>query len=214
MPDNAVIPPAYLTLARPNSTPPGGWRWTDPNTLTLIQANTFDSLVKDAETHRRVNNLPPIPDIRIIVMDQICRRIPSELSHGATAGVVGSFKANPSPRNNALVAKFSISESLSRTLVLLRAFRSQVSQAEAERRAAICLACPLNTQEQVCYSCSIKGTIDQWLGGSRTTGSDNMLALCGVDGTFSKAMVHVKAEYKANGGFPDGCWKKCESSQG
>jgi hypothetical protein len=204
----------YLTLLRPGTTPPGGWRWTDPNTLTRLQADSFDALVQQAAAHRRVNSLDPIPELAVRVMDQICRQIPSSLCHQTGVTAVGSFKSDLSPTNNANTARFSVGESLSRTLVLLRAHRHHVSQAEAERRAGICLKCPLNTREQVCYSCSIKTVIDQWLGGSKTTGSDQMLALCGVDGTFSKAMVHVKAEYKKSGGFPSDCWKIAESSEG
>lgn len=207
-----------LTLTRPNVTPPGGWRWTDPNTLAVLRADTLAELVKAAVAHRKANKLDPIPDLMAVVMDQICRQVPASLCHATSSNVVGSFRANPgAPGNTGNVARFSLSTSISKTLVLVRNNAGRVSQAEAEKRAGICVVCPMNTQEQVCYSCSVKSTMDQWLGGSRTTGVDHQLALCGIDGTFSKVSVHVKAEpnQKKLGGYPDGCWKReSESAEG
>jgi hypothetical protein len=96
--------------------------------------------------------------------------------------------------------------------------REWVAEEEAERRAAICAACPQNIEVTGCTGChNIVNTITGFLG-NRATGYDDQLKGCRVCGCSNRAQVHVPLDVLHKGvtpeiEFPTECWKKLPQSE-
>jgi hypothetical protein len=87
-----------------------------------------------------------------------------------------------------------------------------VPQEEAERRAAICRACPYNVPIDNCTVCAGLSQKVAKLLGNRATGHDGHLKACGVCGCSNAAQVHFPLEVLQRGitsgmVFPPHCWK-------
>lgn len=93
--------------------------------------------------------------------------------------------------------------------------RPPVSPEEANRRAAICVGCPLNRVVGGCLGCIKFADIVATANGSRSTEFDEKLENCLVCGCSNKAQVWLPLEFlhtdkhkERNHQFPDHCWKK------
>jgi hypothetical protein len=88
-----------------------------------------------------------------------------------------------------------------------------VPQQEAERRAAICAACPKNQEIEGCTACSnLVATVTSVLG-DRGTKFDGQLKGCAVCSCSNAAQAHIPLEVLHKGvtaemEFPSHCWKK------
>jgi hypothetical protein len=80
---------------------------------------------------------------------------------------------------------------------------------EAERRAAICATCPMNTLVQGCMGCSGVGTLVKMIRGSTRTSQDAKLHTCEVCGCFLQVKVLVPPGVIDNTGldYPSWCWQ-------
>ena len=87
-----------------------------------------------------------------------------------------------------------------------------VPQEEAERRAAICRACPERGDIEGCTPCSkLLETVTRLLG-NRATKYDGELKGCGVCSCSNQVQVHIPLEVLHKGvtpdmQFPPHCWK-------
>lgn len=79
-----------------------------------------------------------------------------------------------------------------------------VPEEEAERRAAICAACPLNVQVQGCMGCSGVSALVKMIRRDRRTGVDGNACGCEL-----KVKVLVPSEVVDNRGvdYPAWCWQ-------
>lgn len=68
------------------------------------------------------------------------------------------------------------------------------TQEEAERRAAICVSCPLNKAISSCWGCRGVGEAVSALSGNRTTSLDGKLHACSACGCVLRAKVHLPRE--------------------
>lgn len=57
-----------------NVTPPGGWRFTDPETGHEMYMSTWENLLNQAANHRVYKNLP-LEDLDNLIQDQICAKL-------------------------------------------------------------------------------------------------------------------------------------------
>ncbi len=58
----------------------GGWRYIQPETKFIVDAETFEQLVDRVTEHRRYKNIDPL-DRKLVMLDienQICERIKDE----------------------------------------------------------------------------------------------------------------------------------------
>lgn len=94
-----------------------------------------------------------------------------------------------------------------------------VSQEEADRRAAICLGCPLNRPLGECSGCKAE-QIGRWLAkilSGRSTALDHSLLTCAVCGCDTKLAAHFPLKvqrddrFKADD-FASQCWKRAAYS--
>lgn len=174
--------------------PPGGWIYKDPSTNCVIQGMNLNDLVNKVREHRESNELAIPDDIADQVETFICYRIPQDL-------VIGKIERKITPHSLHAIQKF--------TQEFLQSLKNAklVTQEQAEERAKICLACPLNTSV-VCMDCN---GLDAWIrswNGNRKTSVDDKLHACLADGVFIQASIHADMDFKQVKEFPANCWKR------
>lgn len=131
-----------LAVLRDIEKPPGGWRYTVPETGVVITGDFFGGIWPQVVKHHAANGLPA-PE-REIVEDRACRESPG--------GRCGARK--PKPVAGMPVALLSTLEAFLKCVWTAIITRDFVSRKEAERRLAICLDCPLrSTPPGGCSGC-------------------------------------------------------------
>lgn len=182
----------------PYTVPPGGmYFYTIPETGSKFTSPTPTGLLDMIRAHYRANNLPVPENIDALIADHICKRVPKGFCEGE-------------PESKFL----SVGDIREGTRLLIQKARLGspgflVTQAEAERRAAICSACPLNLHG-VCTSCtSGLKNLARMLIANKTTSRDDLLDTCAECGCMLKAKVHVSIEGLAvtqKHAYPSNCW--------
>lgn len=188
--------------------PPGGWRYTEPTTGFSMKAITFSSLVSKVAQHRGNMKIEPDPKYRLseIIEDAICNSLSNEdqLRH-CKSGI----------RIRTSVGWTEVMRFLKTAAAWIVAGAQLVPQEEAERRAQICVQCPLNVGMGGCAPC--KGAVsafrDQFL--RRSTTVDERLKSCGVCGCDNRTQVHVPLDVLTRARetleYPGFCWKAHQS---
>ena len=185
-------------------TPMPTWVYTQPETGYVVKSIVYNDLLNRVRLHRLANGIPCNPGWEQTFEDELCKQM--KLSDRWCVSQNGSRPRKPGV-NFADVTNF---------LGVLAAWmptRKWVDQAEAERRAEICAACPHNVEVAGCSVCSnIVGKITGFLG-NRATSKDAKLKGCNVCGCSNRAQVHVPLEVLQKGvtpemEFPAECWKR------
>jgi hypothetical protein len=190
-----------MIVKDPSVMPPGGWRYVQPETDFEFSASTLRGLVQKVTSHRETNGLP-VGDPRADIEAFVCAQLPVG-SEDCTHVLEGDY---------ALKTHFTMEDVKRFLQAAVSALGSEglVVQEEAERRASICAACPLNTTVSGCWRC--KG-LAEWLFrliGARTTAHASRLNQCGVCGCAIKAKIWLPQSVarKVSEGytFPSWCW--------
>lgn len=190
-------------FANKGVTPPGGFVYVDVKTGTTFRHISFNSILGQIRNFRIANGMPLPPGWGDEIEDEMCERYEppvwkyevEEPAHGRSikisdvvnfVKVVGAWMADG--------GEF-------------------VPQEEAERRAAICSACPLNQPIDGCTPCvQLLEKISKAIGG-RQTSRDAGLQGCAVCSCSNKAQVHIPLEVLHRGVTPgmvfpeEFCWK-------
>jgi len=196
-----------LKLIDPSTVPPGGFRYLCEETKTWIDAPSMGELVNKATRHRTANHLGTPENFREHIEAQMCSHMPpGTCKHEAGVAVSGS-------------RRLTFHEVVAATKTLGAWFLKgtpKVSQGEAERRANICLACPMNQAFDGCTTCAekdLRAAIVDFMGESKTP-YDAGLHSCSVCGCTLKAAIWfplellVKhADKEALKNAPSHCWK-------
>jgi hypothetical protein len=188
-------------------TPPGGWRYRQPETGCEFKAATLPALGRVVRDHRAANNLPPGSPLEEI-QAYVCAQLPLGSEDCTT-------EADPAELADiALKTQFSM-EDVKRFLMAAKDALGQkglVDQSEADRRAGICAGCPLNQSVGGCWTCQ---GLAEWifkLIGARITAHASRLRQCGSCGCNIKAKVWLPLDVarKVSEGykFPSWCWIK------
>jgi hypothetical protein len=189
--------------------PPGGWHYEQPETHHHMSGITWQALVKKVSQHRQNNNIPQDENLFNEIEEQMCERMSVE-DRDAHCGAGARIPKSIGWRQV---------ESFLKTAGAFIASGGQlVDQAEAERRAAICAACPLNVGMHGCGVC--RATVDAFRATilQRSTSQDAGLLNCGVCGCENRTQVHIPLEtLRAGTGDLDyslnpACWKRPENS--
>ncbi len=151
--------------------------------------------------HRVANGLNPID--MAVAEDQLCATLPPErclYETGDSMPVDIDFAySDVADWVKAIVAKFTSGA-------------DYVEQAEAERRAEICVRCPMNVVSRGCSSCAKLAELLTPGMGKRSTKEDDRLKNCGVCKCYNRIQVHfpldVLREGDTNHAYPDWCWRK------
>lgn len=167
-------------LKDPNITPPGGWRFKDPDTGLDYNRRykNRDELFSHIRKYRAANRLQPLEKLQAIVERWIC-------AHAAAAG---ACREEPKTR--------SVKQYIEGLTAVVRAKLASDSdrlcnQLVAEARAATCVRCPHNKFNA--KQSKLEEYTDNYvqsLVGSRRTPSDDKLFSCEVCSCPLRAKVH------------------------
>ena len=223
-----VEPFEYLFLPNQQGFPPVGWTYIietaagvpykdqEGNQLVVQSTNLLDLLMRVREAHERLNiNIDPTK-LNGIVQTQICKR--SFPPGGRDCMRADGSWVQEAGLNMSLEQVWQGTKKITknRLKALLGALTGQsatVPQDEAERRAAICKACPKNIQvTDTCTACWTKA-VAQFMHPELKTSVDADLYNCGVCACFCKVIVHyplsdLETETELQPKLPANCWRK------
>lgn len=119
--------------------PPGGWKYTVPETGISVTGDFFSVLYKRVVDHRRANRLPVPDDYREFLEDAACRETQPP---GSRCGERKPKPVGEKPIQHLMLNRV---ERFLKTVWQAILERKFVSKEEAERRVAVCLGCPMRT---------------------------------------------------------------------
>lgn len=175
--------------------PQGGWSYVDPRTTLPFQDHSLSAILTRVRISWEANNIPIPDNWQAIVRHEICEQHPEMEC-----------------REIGVPERYTTFQDVARFAGTLKNWLSQGAQwvpaDEAERRAAICVACHENKSLKMCLGC----TQLKWLAeraGMPTTSKDAELRSCRVCGCVNSIAVHVPKDALETDGlaFPANCWK-------
>lgn len=201
----------YNSFRRPDSVPPGGvffyeFQGARGEMIRFESYKSVPDLAWEIRSYLSTNQLSPISDLELKIPDFMCANLPPGFCWKDPDGLVDT--------------RLTMRQVQDFTKILFERARRLgkgsfiVPKAEAERRAAICAKCPLNSKEQ-CTVCGGLLAFVRTLVGRRETGYDQGLGTCRLCGCMLRVKVHVSAESlrKAAGSrppplkdMPEPCW--------
>lgn len=191
-----------IAVTRDVTQPPGGWKLTVPQTGVTVTAPFYKVLKSRVLAHMTANGITE-DDFDAWCQDAACR----ESGHGRP--FCGAAEAKHDPKlpllTKALAARF-----LSTMIGVIRD-RRFVSREDAERRAAVCLACPLH-RETIggCTNCAaLFRKVERAMTGYPL---DERLGWCGACGCklSLKCWIDNRTLDRAEAAKPpyaEGCWR-------
>ena len=194
-------------LVNDHKTPAGGWRYRVPETGFLVKGGSFNQLNIFTRNHYIANSKPVPDNLNELLIDFMCK-------NGAECEF-DDVPVNSIRRGKSL----EISDVIRFTGSLLHMYATggKVDQAEADRRAAICVGCPHNVPTSGCLGCnsgSLKRIV-QTLSQHGQTVHDSNLQSCEFCGCLTRSLVWFPIETlskftnaQENNALPQHCWKK------
>lgn len=191
-----------------NVSPPGGWRYWQKETRFTIKADSLNALIEKVRGHRTYKGFTPTDreSVRLDIERQICARLTK--NECKPEGPEDSWVPLEDPNSLLSIKKvWSFSKA---AVDWLTSGRPMVSEAEMQRRAAICLDCPLNQNVTGCGSCGVMGIINSAIPKDRRVDGLNECVACGCS---VKALVNVPegtilaAHEGRTINLPDWCWQ-------
>jgi hypothetical protein len=196
-----------LRLLRRDVVPKDGWTYVQQSTGMTIKAKSWNELLRRVRNYRIANGIALGPNFEEQIGEDICQQ----------QGWGSPVCENQEPPT---VAKRQLGTmDVVNFLKVLKHWLfnnpALVDAAEADRRAAICAACPYNVEATGCFGCTnIAGMMFDVIK-ERATAHDGQLKNCQVCGCVNRAQVWVPKETLDQGvspemreEFPDHCWKK------
>lgn len=205
----------YLKL--PSQTPPGGWRYFQPDSRLWFNGNDqgFAEMVERISKHRKFRGFQRQSEVEVAedVHTQLCERL-GPMHCKAEKGsnwfhIKRDFSMNIDGETAIAGSKALLS--------FLKSGRETVPMEQAKDRAATCMSCHLNTPEAGCSSCSsLSSTTAKLLPKERRIPGLSVCAACGC-GLQLKVNVPLSVVREADDGrnlsYPDYCWVTKESLQ-
>ena len=189
-------------------TPPGGFTFNCSRTGAVLKHNVFVEALSLVEKFHRANGYPLDDNWKDWAEDRMCDNCGPRWWRFVTDG------APRPPRRVTIGDAINFVRVMGSWLADTPGGSERfVSGEEAERRAAICMACPMRVEIEGCTPCS--GLLDKVtrLLGRRGTKYDSELKSCGVCGCENRVQVHFPLDALHKGvdsemEFPTHCWKK------
>lgn len=126
-------PEDLLSVIRDINSPPGGWRYTPPETGVTLTASFYGELRDKVVRHLRANGFEADEDV---IQDGACRESPSVPPGWCR-------KRDPKPIAGMPIPLLSAVESFLRCTWQAILSRKFVPREEAERRLSVCMGCPM-----------------------------------------------------------------------
>jgi len=178
-----------------HETPPGGWSYTDPRTSIKYVEYSISAILTKCYKSWIANDIAIPADWQALIRQEICEQRPD-----IECREVGEPE------------RFTTYADVERFAGTLKNWLAQGAQwvpiEEAERRAAICVACHENRSAKLCLACSaLKWVAER--AGMPSTSRDPELQNCRVCGCVNRIAVHVPKDALDVTGltFPKHCWK-------
>jgi hypothetical protein len=172
-----------------------------------IEGSSYQEVAEKLLRYRLENSLPPGNPLGE-VLDYTCNKWPHFCSDTSPVAPANRPATSMATRVTGWMA------ALYRTLRGTNIDHSYVGQAEADRRAAVCLSCPFHVEwRRGCSSC-IEGTqrIGHTFRGGRQAANESKLMSCSIIGHEAKTAVWVKTPppltAEEHGALPEHCWRK------
>lgn len=189
--------PNRYELRSVNETPPGQWRFTVPQTGATFISHDWVQFTNSLREHYLANNIPLKEGWKDDLADKLCQQnMPLWHEHCKHAG-------KPKPRKGLSFGAIMSGLNVLKVCVerILKGEAAWIPQEEAERRAAICVGCDLNSKH-ISFGCgSCMGAFTKLLKliiGNKKTSHDNLLGQCGVCSCALKASVHIPLDLQWN----------------
>lgn len=173
------------------------WMFKDPDTKYTYKANNEKELLDLIISYRTQNELPPIEYLPIVVENYLCQR---RVNLGA---------CEPrEPLKRGLFTYLKGGMALVKNLM----FKKFVSLQEADRRARICVQCPLNVFPDKSGFVKWSDEVANASVGDRRSAYHNALGNCNACGCTLKAKVFygetLNLSDKELEAMPEFCWQK------
>lgn len=181
-----------MRFRMPQYAPPGGVYFFDvPETKRHFQNANYLALEREVVTHLLASGIPIPPNMRAVIENFMCERLPDGLCDGAGVKQPGYMRQpNYFEVLNALPTQLS--------------GQTVVDPKTAETRAEVCRRCPFNNLS-LCTSCNdLKQQALRYVGG-REVMQLRYLGVCAGLRVPSYALVWL-ADPKWREGLPDACW--------
>ncbi|MFA6043403.1 MAG: hypothetical protein WC718_00340 [Phycisphaerales bacterium] len=205
--------PDLTTITRDIEAAPNGWRYTVPETGVTLTAKWARSLRTKVLAHMEANGVPEPADFDEVFADAACRE------SGLGPPYCGPDTAPPKPAGQIEFLTWAhVGRFLKAAATYIANPRSHVSAEEADRRFAICLACPLRVDIGNCVKChgltalvaAAEVAVGTVTGRKITDGRQ----VCGACGCFcaSKPILKIPVLRKLDKGldvvpvYDAGCW--------
>jgi hypothetical protein len=191
--------------------PKGGWRYAVLDTNTVIQAGSINELKRRVKQHMAANGLEIPRDIDAEIEDGACLNLESGRDHWCRERGGDTLTSMSRER-----PKWRASEIMRFLKTIwdwgtMKGFNF-VPMEEAERRAAICAGCPMNTPVSGCLGCTGVAAAIRRIQGNHKTSQDRLLNACNVCGCELKVKVLVPEDVIDNRGldYPEWCWQRAD----
>ena len=190
--------------------PPGGWRYTQPETRVTLESLTFDGLLYQIESHRKGNGIPLTKDWQLRVELELCQD-PDVARINCGAPAQGPpIKDRKVDLTDVLRFMRVINEWGWKTKFKF------VKQELAEARASVCETCPMNVVVSGCHGCAgVTRWMEELLPEDRRFPSKNINS-CQICGCYLPLKIHIPLEINlkskpSNAEFPEHCWMETEA---
>lgn len=202
------VPEQRYEVRNPNTAPPGGWRYLQPETMREWSAQpSLDLLVQQVAAHRVHNELPPGDPA-------------ADIHHQTGAALVSEGRSHHvkifQPVHRSLAQYWQGMKGASHIAAFELAGKPVLVPAEtAERRAQVCAACPMNvvntdeTPQMKAADASMAALV-----GGHSVPSQASLGTCSVCTCRAATIIHLTGELLHASGalyqlkkYPAECWK-------
>ena len=170
-------------LRQKNKTPPGGWRYTDPDTGFYFDErySSLLELVGRVKQYRLFNELAPIPNLSLVIEDWLCCQDRDRMDiHCREVKIVSRTLRQYLKGAQASAKMIAAGE------------KAYVSQQVADARAEMCVGCRSNKKNN--KHSRLERYTDKYVEsmvGNRKTSFDDKLFSCEVCSCPLRAKVHV-----------------------
>lgn len=187
--------------------PPDSYRYTDPISGHQTESSTYGDWIEAARQHRIANGFDVPLDFTGQMEDQLCGSIPPEWCE-REAGDVASWVNTRFSWTDVQAGMVAFSEWGRQGLPL-------VDEAEANRRARICVTCPLNVHVSGCAACHKIASILTGLVAKKVSQHDDQLKACAVCHCANRAQIWFPLDVldskntpEKQAALPSFCWQK------
>jgi hypothetical protein len=192
-------------LADKSSGPPGGWRYTQPESGQFFRGVSYKQMLELIRQHRVGNKYDTGPGWEERFENDFC-----EQNQLVGTAWCPSDECRE-PRGERRLGLADVRRFLSSVASIVGSSDDAfVSQEVAEERATTCVGCINNANVAGCVGCNGIRNLIHKVKGSRTTEQDSRLKQCTVCGCDNSVKVWLDSSVVDNTGlvFPDHCWNR------